>query len=165
MNTIDASAVSNPLSTAGSFANAEDARQLMERMIKIMDALLTTLGQEVRSVRAGRLREAATFSVQKAELASLYVAGAVRIKANAGFVSKQLPDLASALARRHDAFQAAVSHSMTVLATVHAVAEGLIRGAAEEAARRSAPQTYGAGGRAVTLGAYAAAPIAVSRTS
>ena len=149
---------------AGPFGSIEDAQHLIERLVNIMDALLAALGHEAASIRAGRLREAAALSAQKAELAGLYIASAARIQANAGFVSKNMPELATALSRRHDAFQAALAHSMAVLATVHAVAEGLIRGAAEEAARRSAPQTYGAGGRAVALGAYAAQPIAVSRT-
>ena len=154
----------NSSATVGPFSSIDDAQHLIQRMLTVMDALLAALGDEAASIRAGRLREAAALSAQKAELAGLYVASAARIKANAGFVSKRLPELAAALARRHEAFQAALAHSMAVLATVHAVAEGLIRGAAEEAARRSAPQTYGAGGRAVALGAYAAQPIAVSRT-
>jgi hypothetical protein len=160
MTTIDAA-----VTPAGPFTSIEDAQHLMRCLVQVMDALLATLAEETASVRAGRLREANALAARKAELAGLYVAGAARIKANAGFVSARLPDLAAALRQRHEAFQAALAHSMAVLATVHAVAEGLIRGAAEQAARRTAPQTYGASGKAVIPNAYAAQPIAVARLS
>lgn len=153
------------VTSTGPFASTQDAQHLMQRLVQVMDALLAILAQETASVRAGRLREADALSARKAELAGLYVAGAARIKANAGFVSARLPDLAAALRQRHEAFQAALAHSMAVLATVHAVAEGLIRGAAEQAARHTAPQTYGASGKAVVPNVYAAQPIAVARIS
>jgi hypothetical protein len=51
-----------------------------------------------------------------------------------------------------------------VLATAHAVSEGLIRGAHAEVARQSAPQTYGNSGRATTPPRNAAVPVSVSRT-
>jgi hypothetical protein len=52
---------------------------------------------------------------------------------------------------------------MTVVATAHAVAEDLIRGAVAEAARQRAPQTYGSGGRANAPPPRATAPVAVNR--
>ena len=41
-------------------------------------------------------------------------------------------------------FNALLQINLTVLATAHAVSEGLIRGAHAEVARKNAPQTYGA---------------------
>jgi len=50
-----------------------------------------------------------------------------------------------------------------VLATAHAVAEGLIRGAADEVARKSVPQGYGERGQVVTPPPRTARPVAISR--
>jgi len=51
-----------------------------------------------------------------------------------------------------------------VLATAHAVSEGIVRGVSNEITRRSAPHTYGASGRANAPSRAAATPIAVSRS-
>ena len=53
--------------------------------------------------------------------------------------------------------------NLTVLATAQAVSEGIVRGVSGEMARKSAPQTYGASGRANVPGRNLAAPLAVSR--
>ena len=63
-------------------------------------------------------------------------------------LSKQVPDLLAALRKQHDTFNALLQINLTVLATAHAVSEGLIRGAHAEVARKNAPQTYGKSGRA-----------------
>jgi hypothetical protein len=49
------------------------------------------------------------------------------------------------------------------LATAHAVSEGLVRGVSGELARKAAPQTYGASGRANAPDPRKAVPLAVSR--
>jgi hypothetical protein len=51
-----------------------------------------------------------------------------------------------------------------VLATAHAVAEGIVRGVANEIARKTAPSTYGASGRAIAPSKTSYQPIAVSRS-
>ena len=53
--------------------------------------------------------------------------------------------------------------NLTVLATAHAVSEGIIRGVSGELARKRTPQTYGATGRANSLSARASQPLALSR--
>jgi hypothetical protein len=54
--------------------------------------------------------------------------------------------------------------NLTVLATAHAVSEGIIRGVSGELARKQAPSTYGASGQANTPGPKASQPLAISRT-
>ena len=66
--------------------------------------------------------------------------------------------------KRHDAFRALLQTNLTVLATAHAVSEGIIRGVSGELARKQAPSTYGASGRTNTPGPKASQPLAVSRT-
>jgi hypothetical protein len=53
---------------------------------------------------------------------------------------------------------------MTVLATAHAVSEGVIRGVSGELARKRTPSTYGATGKASRPPAGASQPLALSRT-
>ena len=53
--------------------------------------------------------------------------------------------------------------NLTVLATAHAVSEGIIRGVSGELARTRAPQTYGASGRANAPDPRASQPLALSR--
>ena len=68
------------------------------------------------------------------------------------------------LRRRHDAFQNMLRMNLTVLATAHAVSEGIIRGVSGELARKQAPSTYSASGRAQAPSTKATQPLALSRT-
>jgi hypothetical protein len=68
------------------------------------------------------------------------------------------------LRARHDRFQSLLQTNLTVLATAHAVSEGIIRGVSGELARKRTPSTYGASGRANAPNARAAQPMAVSRS-
>ena len=68
------------------------------------------------------------------------------------------------LRQRHAAFQALLHTNLTVLATAHAVSEGIIRGVSGELARKRAPSTYGASGRASPPSTKTSPPLALSRT-
>jgi hypothetical protein len=74
-----------------------------------------------------------------------------------------LPAALDRLRNRHDAFQALLQTNLTVLATAHAVSEGIIRGVSGELARKLAPSTYGASGRANGPSAKTSQPLALSR--
>jgi hypothetical protein len=115
-------------------------------------------------VRAGKLKEATTLEPTKAELARLYATDGAQVKANLPFLSRQVPDLLASLRQQHDTFNALLQINLTVLATAHAVSEGLIRGAHTEVARKNAPQTYGNSGRPTAPARNVATPISVSRT-
>jgi hypothetical protein len=54
---------------------------------------------------------------------------------------------------------------MIVLATAHAVSEGIMRRLSGDLARKAAPQIYGATGRAAAPSPRYGRPLAVSRTS
>jgi hypothetical protein len=143
--------------------NAADAEKLLLDLIKVMDALLGTVEHETELVRAGRLREALDLEPTKTELARRYMADAARIKANAEFLSRNLPEALDALRQQHDTFHALLQINLTVLATAHAVSESIVRGVSEEVARQSAPQTYGKSGRPNNPGASSIQPVALSR--
>jgi hypothetical protein len=54
--------------------------------------------------------------------------------------------------------------NLTVLATAHAVSEGVVRGVNTEVQRRNIPQTYTANGQRATPGPRHITPLAVSRS-
>ena len=130
----------------------------------IMDRLVETIEEETAHVRAGRLRDAAELGEAKAELGRRYAAESERVMAARELIARSLPEALDALRERHAAFQALLQTNLTVLATAHAVSEGIIRGVSGELARKRAPSTYGASGRANAPSAKASQPLAISRT-
>jgi hypothetical protein len=141
-----------------------DAGTLIAHLTGVMDSIIGVVEQETELVRAGRLTEAAQLEPAKTALARQYVADTGCVKANQTSIAAMAPDLLDKLRRRHNEFQALLQINLTVLATAHAVSEGIIRGVADELARKAAPQTYGASGRPTAPGPSAAQPLAVSRT-
>ncbi len=141
-----------------------EAEKLVAHLLHVMQAMLAVLDNETALVRAGRLSEGARLQPQKAELARLYVADAAQVKASAAFLNRELPVMVGELRRAHDTFAAVLQINLTVLATAHAVSEGIIRGVAGELARRAQPSTYGMSGRPNLPRPGHAQPVAISRT-
>jgi hypothetical protein len=144
------------------FASAAEAGAVIGHLADVMDALLGIIENETELVRAGRLREASTLERDKAALAQQYIADVMRLRAGQDYLTATVPEALAALAQRHDTFRALLQVNLTVLATAHAVSEGILRGVSESLARKAAPQTYGASGRP-TVPAASAQPLAVSR--
>jgi hypothetical protein len=141
-----------------------EAENLVRHLLAAMDALVATVEQETTLVRSGKLKEAVALEATKSELARLYAADTAQVKANLPVLSERVPDLLAALRQHHDTFNALLQINLTVLATAHAVSEGLIRGAHGEVARKNAPQTYGKSGRPTAPSRSVATPVSVSRT-
>ena len=141
-----------------------EAENLVRHLSAAMDALVATVEQETMLVRAGKLRDAVALEATKSELARLYATDSAQVKANLPVLSTQIPDLLAALRQQHDTFNALLQINLTVLATAHAVSEGVIRGAHSEVARKNAPQTYGNSGRPSAPPKSAATPLSVSRS-
>jgi hypothetical protein len=138
-------------------------KDLMTDLCTTMADILRIVEQETALVRAGLLVDASKLQAAKTELANRYYAGASQIKALLpalqGAQSSELADLQ----RKHDEFRALLQVNLTVLATAHAVSEGIMRGVSDELARKAAPSTYGATGRTNAPRPGAAQPMAVSR--
>lgn len=141
-----------------------DAQQIVGNLLTIMDALVATVEQETQLVRSGQLNQASELVKAKSELTSRYLSDSAWLKANAAAIAHDFPKAAELLRQRHESFRALLQINLAVLATAHAVSEGIIRGAAGELARRTGPQTYGASGREVGGSPRSAPPIAISRT-
>jgi len=151
-------------SPAPKIETAAEAENLVRHLLAAMDALVATVEEETALVRAGKLKDATALEATKTELTRLYVADTAQVKANVAVLAREVPELLAALRKQHDTFNALLQINLTVLATAHAVSEGLIRGAHSEVARKNAPQTYGNSGRPVAPPKNAAVPVSVSRS-
>ena len=154
----------NKPSPDSQIASVAEAERAIASLDTITDQLVETIAEETARVRAGRLREAAELGETKTELSRRYAAESSRVIATRELIARALPDAFAALRQRHTAFQALLQTNMTVLATAHAVSEGIIRGVSGELARKRAPSTYGASGRANVPSARANQPLAICRT-
>ena len=141
-----------------------EAEQALADLALVMDGLHGVVEHETALVRAGHLRQAAGLQKAKSELAGLYVAATERLKANTNFLVETRPHECRALRERHEILRAVLQKNLIVLATTHAVAEGIMRRLAGDLARKAAPQTYGASGRSNGPNPRLARPLAVSRT-
>ena len=74
------------------------------------------------------------------------------------------PARCAALNGVQEAFRAVLQKNLIVLATAHAVSEGIVRRLSGELAKKASPQVYGASGRAVAPNPKHGRPLAVSRT-
>jgi hypothetical protein len=151
-------AARNPITDVSS---AEKAVASLE---SVMDRLELTVTEETARVRAGRLRDAAALDAAKVEFARLYMSESDYVKAARNAIARLAPEALERLRRRHDAFHGLLRTNLTVLATAHAVSEGIIRGVSGELARKQAPSTYGASGRAQMPSSKTSPPLAISRT-
>ena len=146
-----------------SVASLAEAHDLVSHFSEVMDTLLGCIETETSLVRAGKLSEVAKLEPRKADLARVYVAATQRLTASKAYLAQALPDLLKALRARHDNFRALLQINMTVLATAHAVSEGIMRGVSDDIARKDSPQLYGATGRASAPNPRQATPLTVSR--
>ena len=149
---------------AAAIASAGEAEQVIANLNTVMDRLEQTIAEETAQVRAGHLRAAAELEAVKGELARRFGAESARLRAAGPLIARELPQMATALRTRHATLQAMLQTNLTVLATAHAVSEGIIRGVSGELSRRHAPTTYGASGRANAPSPKASQPLALSRT-
>lgn len=146
------------ISTAG------EAERAIANLNTIMDSLIETVEEETAHMRKGRLREAVALEPRKTELAQRYVAESARINTARPVIAEALSQALTALRERHAAFQNLLQTNLTVIATAHAVSEGIIRGVSGEMNRRQAPSTYGASGRANAPAPRTSPPLALSRS-
>jgi hypothetical protein len=153
-----------PAARPAPISTAIEAERAIGHLNMIMDRLVATVEQETAQVRAGKLHDAVQNDEAKVELARAYAAESERVKAAKDIIAKNLPAALEQLRKRHGAFRSLLQTNLQVLATAHAVSEGIIRGVSGELARKQAPSTYGATGRANTPGSKTSQPLAVSKS-
>jgi hypothetical protein len=153
-----------PASKSAPIANKASAEALLNHIGETMVALVQVFEDETRLVRAGKLTAAAELAPEKTSLAAVYVRDIESMKANAHFIKETLPELVEEMRAAHSSFREILTRNLRVVATAQSVAEGLIRGAAEEASRRDNPRGYHANGR-TSPARTVARPVMVSRSS
>jgi flagellar biosynthesis/type III secretory pathway chaperone len=151
------------MSAAAPIGNAAEAERAIAALHDAMDQLAEILAQETELLRKGHVRNAAALESRKQSLASAYSAAAARVKLAGPLIARTLPEALEPLRKRHADVQLLLQKNMTVLATAHAVSEGIIRGVSGELARKRTPSTYGATGRTIAPSPRAGQPIAVSK--
>ena len=144
---------------------AAQAEQAVDEMTALMEQLAAVLAQETRLVHAGKVRGAAALAPTKAELAGRLFAAGESFKASAKFLQQSAPQRCAALLRLQEGFRGIVQKNMIVLATAHAVSEGIVRRLSGDLARKAAPQVYGSTGRTTAPTAKHGRPLALSRVS
>lgn len=132
--------------TAGarsSLASRDEAERFVGAFLGTMADLGGLLDAQTSHLSAGRMRDGLARETEKTALAGGYLKGLEFARANAVAIARFAPDRVAELRRSNAAFRASVERNQAVIATARAVSEGLIRGVAEEVARRSRPQGYG----------------------
>jgi hypothetical protein len=145
-------------------ATPDQARALGQELIEVMTALLAVIERETELVRAGKVAEAIKLDVSKTALSRRYLGTVSQLKASQTYLSATVPELLTALQRHHDMFRGLLQVNLTVLATAHAVSEGIVRGVNTEIQKRNSPQTYTERGIRATPPNRTATPLALSRT-
>jgi hypothetical protein len=143
---------------------AAEADRAVDDLAALIEKLTAVIEQETALIRAGQIRNASALEPAKAELAGRLFASAERLKASAKFLKQTEPARRTALARLQETFRGILHKNMIVLATAHAVSEGIMRRLSGELARKASPQVYGATGRATAPNPKHGRPLAVSRT-
>jgi hypothetical protein len=141
-----------------------DARAAIVGLTAVMDGLEAIVTEETVLVRAGHLRQATGLGLEKAELSSVYFKTVERLKASGKLLARLVPQDIGELARRHELLQGVLKTNLMVLATAHAVSEGIMRRLSGDLARKATPQLYGASGRATAPDPKRTQPLAFSRT-
>jgi hypothetical protein len=153
-----------PQSSPPTATTVAEARALAEALMDVMSALLGVIERETELVRAGKLREAMALEPEKTALSRRYVSAIGHLKASQKFLTQAAPELLTTLHRHHDTFRAMLQVNLTVLATAHAVSEGIVRGVNAEMQRKNIPNTYTAAGQRATPGPRHMTPLSVSRS-
>ena len=140
------------------------ARKLAEGLMQVMSTLLGIVERETELVRGGNVRQAMALETEKSEVSRQYVEAISQLTRSRDYLKQSSPELLTALHRHHDTFRAMLQVNLTVLATAHAVSEGIIRGVNGEMQRKNLPNGYTAGGQRAMPNQRHATPLSVSRS-
>ena len=126
-------------------ASQLEANGLVTEVIEAIDALEGLLAEETALLKAGRISQALDLTEVKSGRAGVYARLLQVVKGNAVALARFAPDGVQALKARHGEFSATLALNETVLATVRAVSESMLRELCEEAAPGQRLSTYGPG--------------------
>jgi len=113
----------------------------------VMAELADVVQQETALVRAGRVQRRFEISPSRRAISAAAMLPAQSGSGEQAAAGARRPRSAATLQQHHESLRMLLQTNLNVLATAHAVSEGIVRGF-HEIGRRSTPQTYGASGRA-----------------
>ncbi|MGA2818624.1 MAG: hypothetical protein ABSE67_20510 [Xanthobacteraceae bacterium] len=140
-----------------------EAEKAIAQVADLIEKLRGVVEQETALVYAGKVRKAVALGPTKSELASQLFTAGEGLKANAKFLLQAAPAGAAVLRGVQETFRTVLQKNMIVLATAHAVSEGIVRRLSGDLARKASPQVYGASGRTVAPNRKQGQPLAISR--
>jgi len=141
-----------------------EAETALDDMTSLIEKLSGLLEEETALIKAGRVKQASEIAPTKSALAGELHASVERLRANAKFLLRAAPARCNDLQRRQEQLRAVLQWNMIVLATTHAVSEGIVRRLSGDLARKTTLQVYGASGRATPPNPRHGRPLAISRT-
>jgi hypothetical protein len=143
---------------------AAEAEHAIDDLTGLIEKLTGLVERETLLVHAGKIRAVSALEPAKAELAGQLLSASERLKLDSRLLKHAAPARSAALARAQEAFRFILQKNMIVLATAHAVSEGIMRRLSGDLARKASPQVYGATGRATAPNPRHGRPLAISRT-
>lgn len=152
----------SPLSAP--FENQHEAIELGLELEKTFNLLSALLAKETDYAKAGKLRDAAALQSEKMRLTDLFLKMAERLRSNAGFFRKELPELAGKIQRLHASFCEEVGRNLTALITAKTLSESLIQEIIEAAKEGERTSGYTARGAAPNNISSAAPPLKLNRS-
>lgn len=141
----------------------DDAQACAVALRDTISELKVLIDRETSLIRVGNLNDTIQLEPKKTDAARRYVAAVLKARLLQPMMARVMPDALRALQTQHEALHAALQINMTVLATAHAVSEGVIRGVNADVQRRNGPQTYTHHGQHSGPPPRQAMPIAFSR--
>jgi len=149
--------------TTGLLTTPAEAEQACAAAAGVIERLREVIERETALVQRGELRHAAALGAAKAQLAGELFTCCERVKTHGAFLLQAAPAGCAALKRVEQAFRAVLQRNMVVIATAHAVSEGIVRRLSGDLARKRSPQVYGATGQTRPPDPKHGQPLAVSR--
>jgi len=146
-----------------SITTVAEAERAIEDASALIGKLSTLMEEETSLVHGGRVSRLAALAPEKSELSRQLFAAHERLKANAAFLLRAVPARCATLRHVQDGFRAVLQKNLMVLATTHAVSEGIVRRLSSDLARKRAPQVYGASGKTAAPSSRFGQPLALSR--
>lgn len=163
---LDASAGTLP--PAQTIRSRDEALDLIARAEDAIAALEDVLREETAVARSGEIAAALTLEARKSTASRTHLEVSADLRANAVALSRLAGDALDPLRQAQARLAEAVDGNLAVLATLRSVAEGLVRGVAQELANTNRAGGYAppvAGRASPSRGPRACPPLLVSKRS
>jgi len=137
--------------------------ELCARAEAALGALVDVMNQETMLLRAGRFRDSASLTADKARLAQDYVGYARSVQRQAERLKIEAPTELEVLRAGHEKLATQMAENLRVIATARQVTDDVLTDVAQIVGQQNKAKTYGANGSTAPKPADSARGIAVNR--